>query len=113
MIQLAERIVISSFALSHISSHSAPLHRLRSAPEHFQVWALSHESDLEGHLLGTYTYHLSANDPLQFFPVQNPLDTPVDLVELRILSNHGLEDYTCVYRFKVFGQSETGYLDDM
>ena len=31
---------------------------------------------------------------------------PVQYVALRVQSNHGHEDYTCMYRFKVHGQQQ-------
>ena len=31
---------------------------------------------------------------------------PVQYIALRVQSNHGHEDYTCMYRFKVHGQQQ-------
>ncbi|XP_055354322.1 uncharacterized protein LOC129599974 [Paramacrobiotus metropolitanus] len=103
VIQLAEPVDISAFSLSHLSSRSVPPSRLTSAPSHFEVWALADENDEDGVLLGNYTYVLSPLRPSQHFPVQQPLDRAVAIVELRVLANHGHPHFTCVYRFKVFG----------
>lgn len=43
-------------------------------------------------------------DPLQYFPVLNTTITRAhEFVEMQIDSNHGNENYTCLYRFRVHG----------
>lgn len=37
------------------------------------------------------------------FP-QNPPEQTFDVVELRVLSNWGQKEYTCLYRFRVHGR---------
>lgn len=53
-------------------------------------------------LLGQYVYQESGL-PLQSFPVQTADAGAFSLVELRVRSNWGHPDYTCVYRFRVHG----------
>lgn len=52
---------------------------------------------------------------LTFFPIfsfllrltQNPSDMVYRVVELRVLSNWGHVEYTCLYRFRVHGKIAT------
>lgn len=59
----------------------------------------------EPYQFGEYEY-LENGTSLQYFPVQN-FDShnqrSHNLVELRIESNHGNINYTCLYRFRVHG----------
>lgn len=46
---------------------------------------------------------------LMFFslgPHQNPTEEAYKLVELRVLSNWGQQEYTCLYRFRVHGWTD-------
>lgn len=71
----------------------------------FYLQGLESVNDGEPYQFGEYVY-LENGTSLQYFPVQN-----VDLhnqrshnmVELRIESNHGNINYTCLYRFRVHG----------
>lgn len=62
-------------------------------------------NDGEPYQFGEYEY-LENGTSLQYFPVRN-LDAHTarshNLVELRIESNHGNTNYTCLYRFRVHG----------
>ncbi|OQV12076.1 putative SUN domain-containing protein 1 [Hypsibius exemplaris] len=103
VIQLPEEIWVSSFSLSHVLALGVPANRLRSAPQHFEVWGLTSVGDERPHLFGAYTFQLFYQNPTQAFAVQYPAIRRLSIVELKILSNHGAADFTCVYRFKVFG----------
>lgn len=37
---------------------------------------------------------------------QAPTDQSYDIVELQVLSNWGQKEYTCLYRFRVHGQTD-------
>lgn len=57
-------------------------------------------------LLSTGTYDIASSSPLQTFPVASSarqLGIPVGVVVLKILSNHGEDAYTCLYRVRVGG----------
>lgn len=55
-------------------------------------------------LFGEYEYQDNSAS-LQFFAVQNvDIKRPFEIVELRIETNHGQPDYTCLYRFRVHGK---------
>ncbi|XP_035696226.1 SUN domain-containing protein 2-like isoform X1 [Branchiostoma floridae] len=102
VIQLSGVVRPTSFSLEHIPKSLSPTGQIDSAPKDFTVYGLEDESQPEGDLLGNYTYDDNA-DPLQYFPVQATDVKPYPIVELRILSNHGNPDYTCIYRFRVHG----------
>ncbi|XP_055326264.1 klaroid protein-like [Sitodiplosis mosellana] len=91
--------------MEHIPKSLAPNGRIDSAPKFFTVWGLETVNDGEPHQFGEYEY-LENGTSLQYFPVrnydaQNPRSH--NLVELRIESNHGNTNYTCLYRFRVHG----------
>lgn len=101
VIQLSERIIITGFTLEHIPRSLASNGSIDSAPKDFSVWALRHETDLEPKFLGQFRFDADGSS-LQYYEAIR-LDEPYQIVELRILSNHGKMDYTCLYRFRVHG----------
>lgn len=68
---------------------------------------LQTEMDKDPVMFGSYSFSAEENSPsLQFFPVQNDkIDQPYQIIELRIESNHGNPKYTCLYRFRVHGNT--------
>lgn len=62
------------------------------------------ENDPEPYVFGEYEF-VENGTSLQYFPVKNTDENtrPFNLVELRIESNHGHMNYTCLYRFRVHG----------
>ncbi|XP_076312065.1 uncharacterized protein LOC143225840 isoform X3 [Tachypleus tridentatus] len=105
VIKLSSFIRPTAFSLEHIPKSLSPKGSIDSAPKDFSVWGLQKEADLEGQLLGDYTYN-EGGDPLQYFVVKVRQDQDpgfFSLVELRIHSNHGNMEYTCLYRFRVHG----------
>ncbi|XP_014472297.1 PREDICTED: uncharacterized protein LOC106743199 [Dinoponera quadriceps] len=105
LIQLRCVIHVTGFTLEHVSSLILPNENMSSAPKKFDVWGLTDENDPEPVRFGEYEFILS-EDSLQYFPVQNTeIKRPYEYIELRIHSNHGQLDYTCLYRFRVHGRS--------
>ncbi|XP_068084459.1 klaroid protein isoform X2 [Anabrus simplex] len=102
VIRLSGRVKISAFSIEHIPVSLAPNGRIDSAPKDFSVWGLKNENDKDPELLGRYTYRDNATS-LQSFRVQRADLPPFEIVELRIESNHGNLEYTCLYRFRVHG----------
>ncbi|KAJ4444392.1 hypothetical protein ANN_06184 [Periplaneta americana] len=112
VIRLSGLVHITAFSLEHIPRALSPYGRIDSAPKDFSVWGLKQVQDAEPILLGKYMYRQNGTS-LQNFSVQfiytqflfQRTDTtdPYDLVELRIESNHGNMEYTCLYRFRVHG----------
>ncbi|GAA6049801.1 hypothetical protein JCM3770_002168 [Rhodotorula araucariae] len=60
-------------------------------------------------LLAVGAYDASAPSPLQTFPVTpaaRHLGIPVQVIVVKVLSNHGEQAYTCLYRVRVSGTTE-------
>ncbi|KAK9496602.1 hypothetical protein O3M35_013132 [Rhynocoris fuscipes] len=101
VIKLAMPIYVTGFTLEHTPKELTAHGHIKSAPQHFSVWALTELMDKNPLLLGRFRY-LDNGESLQYFDSEK-LDIPVQMVELRIESNHGSIDYTCIYRFRVHG----------
>ncbi|RVE75873.1 hypothetical protein OJAV_G00003120 [Oryzias javanicus] len=82
-----------------------PHGRIDSAPKDFQVYGMKNDTE-EGKLLGTFTYDENGESS-QTFDLPNPSDMVHRVVELRVLSNWGHMEYTCLYRFRVHGKIAT------
>ncbi|XP_015606982.1 uncharacterized protein LOC107273372 isoform X2 [Cephus cinctus] len=105
LIKLRGSIFITGFTMEHASRWILPNGEMRSAPRKFDVWGLENENDAEPVRFGDYEF-LDSDDNLQYFPVQNTsIVKPYEYVELKIHSNHGQLEYTCLYRFRVHGVS--------
>jgi len=103
IVQLSRRIIPTAFSLEHIPKRLAPDGRIDSAPKNFSVFGLQKEKDNNGTPLGQFTYD-NTGEPLQTFQVMEKDPGVFPIVELRIHSNHGNMNYTCLYRFRVHGQ---------
>lgn len=103
VIQLSRKIIPKAFTLEHIPRSLAPDGQIDSAPRNFTVYGLTREVDIAGVELGHYTYD-NLGTPLQSFQVQARNSGAFSIVELRIHSNYGNLNYTCLYRFRVHGQ---------
>lgn len=105
LIKLRSSIYITGFTVEHAPKSILPNSEMRSAPRKFNVWGFLDENDSEPVLFGDYEFVGSDNN-LQYFPVKNTaIKTPYEYVELRVHSNHGQLEYTCLYRFRVHGKS--------
>ncbi|XP_061568727.1 SUN domain-containing protein 1 isoform X6 [Cololabis saira] len=103
VIRLSLRILPTSFCVEHIPRALSPTGNITSAPRNFTVYGLDDEYQEEGRLLGHYTYE-EDGESLQTFPVQEKNDKTFQIIEVRVLSNWGHPEYTCLYRFRVHGQ---------
>ncbi|XP_042882143.1 uncharacterized protein LOC122259442 isoform X3 [Penaeus japonicus] len=101
VIQLAGSVRPTGFSLEHIPKSLSPTGEIDSAPREFEVWGLQQESD-EGVYLGSFEYNQNG-DPLQYFPVTEENAQYFPMIEVKINSNHGNLQYTCIYRFRVHG----------
>ncbi|XP_063790596.1 SUN domain-containing protein 1 isoform X7 [Pseudophryne corroboree] len=102
VVRLSMRIHPSAFSLEHIPKSLAPTGNITSAPKDFAVYGLEDEYQEDGVLLIQSVYN-EEGEPLQIFPVTEENKKAFQIVELRILSNWGHTDYTCVYRFRAHG----------
>ncbi|KFV62301.1 SUN domain-containing protein 1 [Dryobates pubescens] len=103
VVRLSMKIYPTSFAVEHIPKTLSPTGNISSAPRNFSVYGLDDEYQKEGKLLGQYVYD-QGGEPLQIFPVMEKCDSAFQIVELRISSNWGHAEYTCLYRFRVHGK---------
>lgn len=103
VIRLSMRILPTSFCVEHIPKTLSPAGNITSAPRNFTVYGLDDEYQEEGALLGQYIYQ-EDGESLQTFPVHEPNDKAFQIIEVRVLSNWGHPDYTCLYRFRVHGE---------
>ncbi|XP_066054525.1 SUN domain-containing protein 1 isoform X3 [Chamaea fasciata] len=103
VVRLSMKIYPTAFTLEHIPKTLSPTGNITSAPRNFSVYGLDDEYQEEGKLLGEYIYDQDG-EPLQMFPVMEKNEDAFQIVELRIFSNWGHAEYTCLYRFRVHGK---------
>uniref|UniRef100_A0A8C9N7P0 Sad1 and UNC84 domain containing 1 n=1 Tax=Serinus canaria TaxID=9135 RepID=A0A8C9N7P0_SERCA len=103
VVRLSMKIYPTAFTLEHIPKTLSPTGNITSAPRNFAVYGLEEEYQEEGKLLGEYVYDQDG-EPLQMFPVMGKNEEAFQIVELRIFSNWGHAEYTCLYRFRVHGK---------
>ncbi|XP_061456440.1 SUN domain-containing protein 1 isoform X3 [Rhineura floridana] len=103
VVRLSMMIYPTAFTLEHIPKTLSPTGNITSAPKDFSVYGLENEYQEEGVLLGQYMYDQDG-EPLQMFQVMETSEKPFQIVELRIFSNWGHTEYTCLYRFRVHGR---------
>ncbi|XP_034394392.1 SUN domain-containing protein 1 isoform X2 [Cyclopterus lumpus] len=102
VIRLSLKILPTSFCVEHIPKALSPTGNITSAPRNFTVFGLDDEYQEEGKLLGNYMYE-EDGESLQSFPVMEQNDAAFQIIEVRVLSNWGHPEYTCMYRFRVHG----------
>ena len=57
------------------------------------------------YLLGSFRFDNESEKNIQYFEVQHThADLPISAVQLKIESNWGHENYTCLYKFRVHGK---------
>lgn len=97
VIKLMKPVKIDAFSYEHVSKKLVPHEKINSAPKKFQVYGLESEHDLNPILIGEYVYNIG--NSLQFFIAST--EQIFEIIELRVISNHGNPDFTCIYRFRV------------
>lgn len=103
VIGLSMKIVPTAFSLDHVPKSLSPTGNISSAPRDFNVYGLDDEQQEEGQLLGQFVYE-DDGDSLQTFLVSEEVTKAFQIIEMRVLSNWGHPEYTCVYRFRVHGK---------
>ncbi|XP_045142017.1 SUN domain-containing protein 1 isoform X4 [Echinops telfairi] len=103
VVRLSMAVHPTAFTLEHIPKALSPTGNITSAPKDFAVYGLESEYQEEGLLLGQFTYDQDG-ESLQMFHVLKRPERAFQIVELRILSNWGHPEYTCLYRFRVHGE---------
>ncbi|NWH57907.1 SUN2 protein, partial [Geococcyx californianus] len=103
VIRLSSIIHPTAVTLEHVPKALSPQGDIASAPRDFAVYGLKEEEEEEGRLLGQFTYDRDS-DPIQTFYFNADSMGTYQLMELRVLSNWGHPEYTCIYRFRVHGE---------
>ncbi|KFV68875.1 SUN domain-containing protein 2, partial [Dryobates pubescens] len=103
IVRLSDVIRPTAVTLEHIPKALSPQGTIPSAPKDFAVYGLKEEREEEGRLLGQFTYNHDG-DAIQTFYLKGDGVGTYQLVELRVLSNWGHPEYTCIYRFRVHGE---------
>ncbi|NXK48391.1 SUN2 protein, partial [Chauna torquata] len=103
VIRLSSLIRPTAVTLEHVPKALSPQGTIPSAPKDFTVYGLKEEQEEEGLLLGHFTYNQDG-EPIQTFYFEGDDVGAFQLVELRVLSNWGHPEYTCIYRFRVHGE---------
>ncbi|XP_071976564.1 SUN domain-containing protein 1 isoform X6 [Engystomops pustulosus] len=102
VVRLSMEIFPTAFSLEHIPKSLSPTGNITSAPKDFAIYGLENEYQEDGVLLVQSTYN-EEGEPLQIFHVTEDNRKSFQIVELRILSNWGHSNYTCLYRFRAHG----------
>ena len=108
LIKLSHRVFLTGFSLEHISKTASPTNNIASAPKDFEVEAFGDDAVNENPTrLGPFRY--DGIEALQHYTLnftnsdRITENTTASFVKLKILSNHGHSEYTCIYRFRVHG----------
>ncbi|XP_046502626.1 SUN domain-containing protein 2 isoform X1 [Equus quagga] len=103
VVRLSARIRPTAVTLEHVPKSLSPNSTISSAPKDFAIFGFDEDLQQEGTLLGQFTYDQDG-EPIQTFYFQDPKMATYQVVELRILTNWGHPEYTCIYRFRVHGE---------
>ncbi|XP_045408802.1 SUN domain-containing protein 2 isoform X2 [Lemur catta] len=103
VVRLSARIRPTAVTLEHVPKALSPNSTISSAPKDFAIFGFDEDLQQEGTLLGKFTYDQDG-EPIQTFHFQAPEMATYQVVELRILTNWGHPEYTCIYRFRVHGE---------
>lgn len=103
VVRLSARIRPTAVTLEHVPKALSPNSTISSAPKDFAIFGFDEDLQQEGTLLGQFTYNQDG-EPIQTFYFQDPKMATYQVVELRILTNWGHPEYTCIYRFRVHGE---------
>ncbi|XP_044748074.1 SUN domain-containing protein 3-like [Coccinella septempunctata] len=97
VIKLGKPIIIGSISMEH----SFLVEDISSAPKEFQVFSLQDQKETAKELLGKFTYEVKNRQNLQTYEIPNRGAKKTEYVMLEILNNHGNNETTSIYRFRV------------
>lgn len=103
LIKLSRKIIPTEFTYEHVQKRIVPGMDISSAPREFYVMGLHDEYSTDGDVLGRFEFKEDGAS-LQTFPVQADNVAAYEYIELRVFSNQGCPEYTCLYRFRVHGK---------
>lgn len=101
-------LVFSAFCdLAFFDVYRSHAVNIRSAPRAFEFYGLLEDNGaVTEKLLLSGSYDIEQNSASQTFPVTDHYwgKFKFRYFTLKILDNHGLADYTCIYRLRVHGE---------
>ncbi|XP_063050365.1 SUN domain-containing protein 2-like [Engraulis encrasicolus] len=99
---LSMPVRVTHVTLEHVPKSLSPSGHIDSAPKDIAVFGFpdSAEAEEEGEILGRFTYDADG-DPIQTFQLPDSAKAVYHAVQLRVLTNWGNPDYSCIYRFRV------------
>ncbi|XP_048266528.1 tetratricopeptide repeat protein 39C-like [Bombus affinis] len=102
VIQLLGFVHVSGVSLEHIPQSISPTGETSTAPRQFSILGLTSVDDTNSFFFGEFTYD-NTGPPVQYFEVQNKPKKAYEIIELKVHSNSGNNEYTCIYRIRVHG----------
>nr|XP_033189619.1 SUN domain-containing protein 1-like isoform X2 [Bombus vancouverensis nearcticus] len=102
VIQLLGFVHVSGVSLEHIPQSISPTGETSTAPKQFSILGLTSVDDTNSFFFGEFTYD-NTGPPVQYFEVQNKPKKAYEIIELKVHSNSGNNEYTCIYRIRVHG----------
>ncbi|KZC07274.1 SUN domain-containing protein 1, partial [Dufourea novaeangliae] len=102
VIQLLGPVHVSGVSLEHIPETISPTGETSTAPKDFSLWGLDCVDDTHPFFFGDFMYD-NTGPPIQYFEIQTEPKKPYKIVELKVHSNSGNNEYTCIYRIRVHG----------
>ncbi|XP_070592968.1 SUN domain-containing protein 3-like [Erythrolamprus reginae] len=102
VIKLPEKVRLTAVTAQHISKEIAFSEGITSALKDFLVYGLNDETK-EEILLGTFKYD-TEKELIQTFQLKNEQEKAFQYVKIKVESNWGNPEYTCIYRIRVHGR---------
>ncbi|XP_034266454.1 SUN domain-containing protein 3-like isoform X1 [Pantherophis guttatus] len=102
VIKLPEKVQLTAITVQHISKAIAFSEGITSALKDFLVYGLNDETK-EEILLGTFMYN-TEKELIQTFQLKNEQEKTFQHVKIKVQSNWGNPEYTCIYRVRVHGR---------
>ncbi|XP_078044032.1 tetratricopeptide repeat protein 39C [Augochlora pura] len=102
VIQLLGPVIVSGVSLEHIPESISPTGETSTAPKKFSLWGLDCVDDTHPFLFGEFMYD-NSGPPIQYFETQKKEKKPYEIVELKVHTNSGNNEYTCIYRIRIHG----------
>ncbi|XP_070592972.1 SUN domain-containing protein 3-like [Erythrolamprus reginae] len=102
VIKLPEKVRLTAVTAQHISKAIAFSEGITSALKDFLVYGLNDETK-EEILLGTFMYD-TEKELIQTFQLKNEQEKAFQYVKIKVESNWGNPEYTCIYRIRMHGR---------
>ncbi|KAI1726322.1 SUN domain-containing protein 2 [Ditylenchus destructor] len=97
-IELSRQIFVTAISYEHAPIRILPPDELRNAPRTVELWGgLQPNTDV---YLGRFSYEVPEYGAT-IHTLKEP--KPAKFVKFNVLENHGEEEYTCLYRIRVYG----------